>query len=79
MSDTRVPIYTITARRGRRMELKIEIFRKQQWTARVADKGFYRLRVNGSWHGGTHGDMEFFPVDEALALIKTWIADGEGK
>lgn len=49
--------------------LKIEFFPAELWDHPDADKGFYRLRVNGRWRDGEGGRALFFTPDAAFLLL----------
>jgi len=76
MSDIRKPDYIVTCRRGRRTDTKFEIFRKSQWTGKPTDEKLYRIRIDGVWQGGTHGDMLFYDAAGALRLLKVLVTKG---
>lgn len=76
MSDIRKPDYTVNCRRGRRTDMKFEIFRKSQWTGKKPDEKLYRIRIDGVWQGGTHGDMVFYTAEAVLDRLTALIKKG---
>lgn len=79
MSECRKADYIVTLRAPQCVgdqKLKIEIFRKSQWTGELVDILLYRLRINGVWHGGSHNGMEFMNKEDVLALLRSKMAEG---
>jgi hypothetical protein len=77
MSEIRKPAYIITKRdTENRTTVKIEVFRKSQWTDNPADEFEYRVRIDRIWYGGKHGKMTFLDGDGVMALVRQTLVAG---
>jgi len=76
MSEERHPDYIVSIRTGRKIQSKIELFRKSKWTNDPSDDVLYRLRIDNAWYGGSHSEKTFLTSEAALALVKGQIVKG---